>query len=594
VSIPEFANHCGLLPLAVPVAAAVAVRLGDLAVPAGSPLERMLSGIVIALALFVVGARVLAVVHLLSAPGVAGALGLSALVVFFVRPGTKVGFSLRSMWSWDSLPMVTVAAVALGMAAVVAYFLPVWQWDALGYHLPFVNFALSAHGLEGVPRDVPYLSTYPHDVELLMIGFRALLPDDTLVDAAQIPFGLAGALATAAIARLHGAAPPHAAAAGSAWLVVPAVFLQLPTNYVDVASAAFLLGAGYYLLSPPSPRRLLLAGVATGLYLGTKPSAPVGTMILFAWNVGRGIRARWLLPTVLAAVLVPLLGAESYVRNFLEHGNPVWPVRIDSGWLHLPGQLPMRDLLQSGAGAPHVTGSLANRVLRSWTSLTSLPAFDMRIGGLGPLFLLSLPVAAGSMIRDRRGGSLLLLAVSLASPDPAVARYVLAFPALSFAMAAPAWTRAAVRWSPWVGAAAAGIGLFQVAYAWPGLTGEGPPLQAYARMSPEQRRAAVGADGSPSEWIHLRERVGPRESFAYDESFELPYLAWDSAMTHGVTWIPPGLTVEAAGDLLERSRARVIVAGEGTPALAWVASHPERFVSLFRCKSTPCRVYARR
>src|SRR5260370_1194944 len=83
-------------------------------------------------------------------------------------------------------------------------------------------------GFERVPGDVPYVSTYPHNVEDMILALRAMLPDDRLVDLAQIPAGFVGAVATAAIARLHAASPTTAAAAGAAWLVVPAVWLQLP------------------------------------------------------------------------------------------------------------------------------------------------------------------------------------------------------------------------------------------------------------------------------------------------------------------------------------------------------------------------------
>ena len=33
-------------------------------------------------------------------------------------------------------------SVALVVTSIAAIWLPVWQWDALGYHLPYVNFAL--------------------------------------------------------------------------------------------------------------------------------------------------------------------------------------------------------------------------------------------------------------------------------------------------------------------------------------------------------------------------------------------------------------------------------------------------------------------
>jgi hypothetical protein len=288
------------------------------------------------------------------------------------------------------------------------------------------------------------------------------------------------------------------------------------------------------------------------------------------------------------------LGSDSYVHNFLEHGNPIWPVRLDLGSVHLPGLLPMRDLLTSGAAAPHLDGPLPERIVRSWTSMMSLPAFDMRVGGFGPLFLLALPIAGAWSIRRRRIGSLPVLAAALASPDPAIARYVLAVPALVFATAASEWSSIPARSSTWAGVFVAGIALWQLVYALPGLGGEGPPLAAYARLTPAERVAAVGANGSPEPWISVRRRIRLNESFAYDESLDLPYLAWDARMSHRVVWIPRGRSTWEAGELLERSHARVVVAGPESPALEWLRSRPEHFVPVFRCRTASCFVYARR
>ena len=45
-------------------------------------------------------------------------------------------------------------------------------------------------------------------------------------------------------------------------------------------------------------------------------------------------------------------------------------------------------------------------------------------------------------------------------------------------------------------------------YAWPGLTGEGPPLLAYARMTDAERAVAVGADGPANDRIEARKHAG--------------------------------------------------------------------------------------
>ena len=393
----------GLLPIALPLSCIMMLGLGALAFPHDSvPFgERLLGGMLLTLATVAVGVRVLGAAGVLTTAVVIGAeLIVTANVLVAVRIRGLKMWPRRWPVSLSTLPVLGVAAFALVVVTLAAYLLPVWQWDALGYHLPYVNFALQRGTFADIPVDVAYVSTYPHVVEHVFIAWRALIPDDRLVELAHLPFGLLGATAVGVIAYRQGARA-SAVAAGAVWLTLPAVFLQLPTNYVDVASAALLLTAIAFVLSSVDCTRVILSAIALGMFLGSKPSAPLAAVLVFAalavaaWRSG-------LRTIAIAAVVVLLLGGESYLTNLVRQGNPVWPVRIDLGPIHLPGRFPMSDLLASGAAAPRTQGSLAMRVFDSWTTIwPAVPAFDMRVGGLGVLILVALPFALISVIRQR-------------------------------------------------------------------------------------------------------------------------------------------------------------------------------------------------
>jgi len=584
----------GLLPFALPAVAFVAARLGAIVFADGRASDRAVGGVTLALALVVASVRVLGAVHLLYPAALGAALVLVTSGLALYRRGARFEFPWREMVAKETAPLLLVVAAAMGVAVLAARWLPVWQWDALGYHLPYVDFALVAHGLRGVPDDIPYISTYPHDVELCVIALRAMLPDDRLVDLAQLPFGIAGAIGGAGIARVAGAARPHAVAAGAAWLVVPAVFLQLPSDYVDVASAAFLLLAVYFLVVPPTVRSLLLAGVALGLYLGSKPNSPVPTALLCGVILVRGIRGKLGAVAGGAVLLVLVLGGEAFFVNFARHGNPIWPIQLTLGPIHLPGTTPMGQLLESGAAAPRVHGPLLSRVVRSWTSLTSAPVFDMRIGGMGPLFLASLPFAAVTLARWRSGAAWAAAAAAIASPDPAVARYVIAFPALVLALASARLPSVGLRARVVIGVGAAIAGAWQLAYAYPGLAGEGPPLAAYAHMSEDERAGAVGANGPPTQMIAARKLVRPGETLAFDVTFDLPYLGWTSDLAYPVVYVPDTLSSSDVGGWLDREKVRILAVADHGPAGEWARLHPEQFELLFPCRSVPCAVYLRR
>jgi hypothetical protein len=588
----------GLLPIALPLSCIMMLGLGALALPHDSvPFgERLLGGMLLTLATVAVGVRVLGAAGVLTTAVVIGAeLIVTANVLVAVRIRGLKMWHRRWPVSLSTLPVLGVAAFALGVVTLAAYLLPVWQWDALGYHLPYVNFALQRGTFADIPVDVAYVSTYPHVVEHVFIAWRALIPDDRLVELAHLPFGLLGATAVGVIAYRQGARA-SAVAAGAVWLTLPAVFLQLPTNYVDVASAALLLTAIAFVLSSVDCTRVILSAIALGMFLGSKPSAPLAAVLVFAalavaaWRSG-------LRTIAFAAVVVLLLGGESYLTNLVRQGNPVWPVRFDLGPIHLPGRFPMSDLLASGAAAPRTQGSLAMRVFDSWTTIwPPVPAFDMRVGGLGVLILVALPFALVSVIRQRSIVVVLVFVATLATPDPAVARYVLAFAGLVLAFAVPTidhprvgkFVRASALVLVALGAA------HNVYVAYPGLTGEGPPLRAYVDMSDYERRRAVGADGVPTPFLDAVARVGPGEIAVFDETAYLPYLAWPPDLSRDAVRIPDDATAEEADRLVHADDVRLLIVGDDTVAGSVVRREPARFIRIFECKSSTCAVYLRR
>jgi hypothetical protein len=467
----------------------------------------------------------------------------------------------------------------------------VWQWDALGYHLPYVNFALQRGTLADVPVDVPYLSTYPHNAEFFFAAWRAMLPDDRLVDTAQIPLAMLGSGAVAGIARQYGARVDHAVAAGLMWLAFPAVFLQLPTNYVDVASAAFLLCAIAFTLAEPRTWHIISAGVSLGLFLGTKPSAPVGTAIALGGLAWRALQSGHWRALLVAVCLVGVLVGEAYPVNIDRHHNHIWPVSVSIGPLVLPGNATVEQLLAAGAAAPRSTTS----VFGSWSALDAPPMFDMRVGGFGLVFLAALPGALFVAWRRRSLPLALLAAATVASPDPAQARYVLAMPGLVLALAAASLggLPGRVRASVWGAVALAAV--FALVRAYPALAGEGPPLAAYPSMTPAERLRAVGAEGRTTQFHDALDRLEPGDITAYDEFLDLPYLAWRADLSNAVLRVPDDADAALATRIVRDPRVRLLMVADTSPVAvaARAPSTSPKFTQLFACRFSRCVVLLR-
>jgi hypothetical protein len=269
--------------------------------------------------------------------------------------------------------------------------------------------------------------------------------------------------------------------------------------------------------------------------------------------------------------------------------------------VHLPGEFAVSDLLAAGAAAPRTYGNLAERVVGSWSAIwPQVPAFDMRVGGLGILVLVALPVAAIRMARRCRGIDavvmVLIVAATLATPEPAVARFVLAFAGLVLALAVPATE--VLRSRAWVYICVFGliaVGAAQnVIAAYPGLHGEGPPLRSYLDLSDAQRRRALGAAGPPAPLIDVVESLRPGERTLFDGSVELPYRAWPYDLSTAAERIPDDGTPGEVEQQVYAGHTRLLLVGDDTLAGRMVRDDPARFQRLFDCPFSACAVYIRR
>jgi hypothetical protein len=433
----------------------------------------------------------------------------------------------------------------------------------------------------------------------LFYAVRSWLPSDALVDLSQIGLGVAGSLAIAHVGVSLGASAGVALAAGAAWLTFPAVFLQLPTNYVDVGVAAFLLLALALLAFAPVTRRhLVVGGVALGLYLGSKPNAVVPAALIGGLALFRAVRAQrgaWIVAT---AALALLLGANKYVANFVRFGNPVWPLAVHLGPWHPPGFIEVKTLLASGARAPRPpAGPLPFRALWSWLSFPGHLVYDTRKGGLGPLFgLFVLPGVVVALVRRAwplgLGISLGVAAlVTLFHPEPSTPRFVLAWFGLAAALAARAGDRLGGRIRVAVFSAAALAALVGLAFAVRGLTGEGPPLLEVARLAPEARIRALNPNGAAAAWQDFESHLRPDDVVAFDESLSMPYLLWRPDLANRVVPLAWRESTAAVAAVLAAEKVTYLVAGDKLPASELAATQPSRFRPLFRCGADPCTVY---
>ena len=311
-------------------------------------------------------------------------------------------------WQWA---LVVLAGLALAWRTLLAVVLPPFGFDAIVYHLTIVADWVQGGRVEA-NHYVTCCSHYPSGVEALFAWPALFMDDDLLVDTPQIALAVLAALAVAGLGRWVGLTPGSAVTAGALVAVTPIVLTQANTSYNDVAVAAFLLAALYFVVRLldatcfrfargeeriPSLAAALLAGLSTGLVLGAKTSGIVISVVLAtlvgAHLVDAGIRQRALRRRLLgiAAAFVSTtlaVGVWWYARNWVETGNPLWPFDVSLGDRTVfAGPETMEEYLT----VPPEGGSWPFQIARSWYHdlafwLERDYSYEERSGGLGPLW----------------------------------------------------------------------------------------------------------------------------------------------------------------------------------------------------------------
>ena len=202
-------------------------------------------------------------------------------------------------------------------------------YEALSYHLPLAVHFSQTHTLGG--WESAYMHAFPANVSVYFAFLLELRPE-RLVSAGNLVFlPLLGA-AIYGIARRLGAVPEHAAVAGLSILSVPMLLFSAFQCASDLGGLAMLACALFFMVGAadaPSRREAVLAGLALGLSVGFKslhlvPLAVVA--MIFAVRALASHRPRWAAPAAL--VCLTALGGCGFwlLRNWLEFGNPLYPV----------------------------------------------------------------------------------------------------------------------------------------------------------------------------------------------------------------------------------------------------------------------------
>lgn len=490
--------------------------------------------------------------------------------------------------------LVVPALLILGWCVWMVLFFRSWGWDVLMFHTTITNTLVQDGSLAFMDTGFHQARGYPRNVHLLAAWNGFFLGHTALDDAPQLPFGLVGALVSAAWARRLGATRALATGLGAAWLCFSPVFLQLPSVHVDVACAA-LLGAGAYFSAFSIEKRdRWAAAMAFGLYLGTKHTGLFHLALYAPILVVRAAlelkaspgRLRLAVDQLGSAGLLLLLGAHKYVQNALVMGNPAWPFVITVPGL---GKLPGENDASSQYGGPPggrasffgIPGELERFVdqLRHWDKAVYFP--DVRDGYLGIAFtcvaLPCLVLALGALLkRERRWQPLALWYLVFAAvsvPSAFWPRYSMGTSIAGVAAIALVWALL-----PWrslkLGLSAVTVAFFAASlffcvrelarnpgYGWPSMLVDAPGWTTLQRATKQ-----VATWNWPEADALLREqRFEAGDVVTWDESVAFPGELFSADLRTRIVFVKSRPDLATLGERTRAKGARWSVVAPGGP-----------------------------
>jgi 4-amino-4-deoxy-L-arabinose transferase-like glycosyltransferase len=272
-----------------------------------------------------------------------------AALIVFVRAGR------RHIASWPDgareelraflrgSPGIALFAAAVGLLAaanlVFPFLYPPLNGDANAYHLPRAYYWMQLGSARHFPTVDFRMNEMPPNASFVFAWILALSGGFSGLHVPQWTSGLALAAATAALARLAGAARAVALFTGVLALTWPLTILQMGSSQTDLLVAAAGVCAVFFGLRAMLASRqeglgdLAYFGLAFGLAAGTKLTfvflLPVLAIALSVLAASR--RRLELLPRagVAAAIGFAAFGAYNYALNLADFGRPAGSRR---GW----------------------------------------------------------------------------------------------------------------------------------------------------------------------------------------------------------------------------------------------------------------------
>ena len=268
---------------------------------------------------------------------------------------------IRDALLWISQHRLLVISISflLGFSLVKIFqnlINPPFLWGSLVYHFTFPVEWLKNANLANptVVFWIPALSYIAMNAEFLFFWFMAPLKNVFIADIASYSFYIMGVIAGFGIMRKLDISREIALLSGILFSLTPMYFKHLIFNGNDIiVTSLFLIALNFILLLKEkfSFKNVAIAAIAVGLVLGTKSNVMLWVPLLmplviyFAIKEYKDIKITgFILSGAIFIILVAVFGGFTYIRNFIETGNPLYPLNYELFGIKLKGLIEYSNL----------------------------------------------------------------------------------------------------------------------------------------------------------------------------------------------------------------------------------------------------------
>ena len=285
-----------------------------------------------------IGLGVFGVLNFQNVSLVVGVLFVGLLIVFWRRAFRN--FKKIGNINWPSLKQWPVGGAIFGpvgglllMRFFSALFHIPLEYDNNAYHMPFVLEWFQTGDLTGLYYSAfaGPLAYYPSNFELLDLWTFLPSGSDFLVNVLNFPVFVLIGLVMYFLIRKLGVSKMIALVASGFMFYMPVVLRHAGVPLVDLFFILFFLLAVYFMLTIENWFDVLIFGLSFGVFIGTKYlGVPYGAILLLIFiGIVLYQKRQYLSRISLAFGGTLLTGGFFYIRNWIEAGNPIFPLGVE-------------------------------------------------------------------------------------------------------------------------------------------------------------------------------------------------------------------------------------------------------------------------